>query len=112
MGHLGLGQPLNTLSGGENQRLKLAHILADTLTAESQAKGNLLILDEPGTGLHFCDIEVLLRVFDRLVQQGNTLVDDIMAAAGLPAGAVLAALTMLEVKGLLQRLPGKRVQLK
>ena len=47
-----------------------------------------------------------------LVQQGNTLVDDLMAAAELPAGAVLAALTMLEVKGLLQRLPGKRVQLK
>ena len=47
-----------------------------------------------------------------LVEQGNTLVDDIMAAADLPAGAVLAALTMLEVKGLLQRLPGKRVQLK
>lgn len=73
LGHLGLGQPLNTLSGGENQRLKLAHILADTLTAGESAKGNLLILDEPGTGLHFCDLAVLLRVFDRLVQQGNTL---------------------------------------
>lgn len=73
LGHLGLGQPLNTLSGGENQRLKLAHILADTLTATAQEKGNLLILDEPGTGLHFCDIEVLLKVFERLVQQGNTL---------------------------------------
>ncbi len=47
-----------------------------------------------------------------LVEQGSTLVDDIMAAVDLPAGAVLAALTMLEVKGLLQRLPGKRVQLK
>lgn len=47
-----------------------------------------------------------------LVEQGNTLVDDIMAAADLPVGAVLAALTMLEVKDLLQRLPGKRVQLK
>lgn len=47
-----------------------------------------------------------------LVEQGKTLVDDIMAAAELPAGAVLAALTMLEVKGLLLRLPGKRVQLK
>lgn len=73
LGHLGLGQPLNTLSGGENQRLKLAHILVDTLTTEAQAQGSLLILDEPGTGLHFCDLEVLLRVFDRLVKQGNTL---------------------------------------
>ena len=73
LGHLGLGQPLNTLSGGENQRLKLAHILVDTLTAEEKQKGNLLILDEPGTGLHFSDLEVLLRVFSRLVEQGNTL---------------------------------------
>ncbi len=73
LGHLGLGQPLNTLSGGENQRLKLAQILVDTLTGEAAEKGNLLILDEPGTGLHFSDLEVLLRVFDRLVQQGNTL---------------------------------------
>ena len=47
-----------------------------------------------------------------LVEQGKTLVDDIMAGTGLPAGAVLAALTMLEVKGLLQRLPGKRVKMK
>ncbi|MBR1982351.1 MAG: excinuclease ABC subunit UvrA, partial [Akkermansia sp.] len=73
LGHLGLGQPLNTLSGGENQRLKLAHILVDALTGEKQGKGRLLILDEPGTGLHFRDLEVLLRVFDRLVEQGNTL---------------------------------------
>lgn len=73
LGHLGLGQPLNTLSGGENQRLKLAHILLDALTGESRGKGSLLILDEPGTGLHFSDLEVLLRVFDRLVEQGNTL---------------------------------------
>ncbi len=47
-----------------------------------------------------------------LAQQGKTLVDDIIADAGLPAGAVLAALTMLEVKGVLTRLPGKRVKLK
>ncbi len=73
LGHLGLGQPLNTLSGGENQRLKLAQILVDALTEEAAEKGCLLILDEPGTGLHFSDLEVLLRVFDRLVEQGNTL---------------------------------------
>ncbi len=47
-----------------------------------------------------------------LAEQGKTLVDDMMAATDLPAGAVLAALTMLEVKGLITRLPGKRVQLK
>ncbi len=73
LGHLGLGQPLNTLSGGENQRLKLAHILVDALTGEQSEKGHLLILDEPGTGLHFSDLEVLLGVFNRLVEQGHTL---------------------------------------
>ncbi len=74
LGHLGLGQPLNTLSGGENQRLKLAHILVGALTAESAAeKASLLILDEPGTGLHFSDLEVLLALFRRLVELGHTL---------------------------------------
>lgn len=72
LGHLGLGQPLNTLSGGENQRLKLARILTESLEGNNQG-GKLLILDEPGTGLHFRDLEVLLRVFRRLVEQGNSL---------------------------------------
>ncbi len=73
LGHLGLGQPLNTLSGGENQRLKLAHILVEALTGEQEQKGMLLILDEPGTGLHFSDLEVLLSLFRRLVELGHTL---------------------------------------
>lgn len=73
LGHLGVGQPLNTLSGGENQRLKLARILVDALMEEKNSGNCLLILDEPGTGLHFHDLEVLLRVFGRLVQQGHTL---------------------------------------
>ncbi len=74
LGHLGLGQPLNTLSGGENQRLKLAHILVEALTSGDKAeKGMLLILDEPGTGLHFSDLEVLLALFRRLVELGHTL---------------------------------------
>ncbi len=73
LGHLGLGQPLNTLSGGENQRLKLAHILVNALTGDRAEKGSLLILDEPGTGLHFSDLEVLLSLFHRLVELGHTL---------------------------------------
>lgn len=73
LGHLGLGQPLNTLSGGENQRLKLARILVDSVGDTPGGKSKLLILDEPGTGLHFHDLEVLLQVFDRLVERGNSL---------------------------------------
>lgn len=72
LGHLGFGQGLNTLSGGENQRLKLAKILVEH-TGKTEQKGKLLILDEPGTGLHFSDIEVLLRVFDELVLAGHSL---------------------------------------
>ena len=73
LGHLGLGQPLHTLSGGENQRLKLARILSETLSGGEGCKGSMLILDEPGTGLHFSDLEVLLKVFSRLVKEGHSL---------------------------------------
>ena len=72
LGHLTLGQPLNTLSGGENQRLKLAKILLDQIGSGANSP-KMLILDEPGTGLHFADIEVLLAVFRELVEQGHTL---------------------------------------
>lgn len=73
LGHLGLGQPLNTLSGGENQRLKLARLLVAALVGKPSEKGSLLILDEPGTGLHFHDLEVLLTLFRRLVELGHSL---------------------------------------
>ncbi len=68
LGYLKLGQPLNTLSGGESQRLKLCQLLS---TTSSSAK--LLILDEPTTGLHFSDIENLLLVFQKLVDSGHSL---------------------------------------
>jgi excinuclease ABC subunit A len=66
--YLKLGQPLNVLSGGESQRLKLAARLAG-----QEPGGALLIFDEPTTGLHVDDVAVLLKAFDRLVREGNSL---------------------------------------
>ena len=71
LGYLQLGQPLNVLSGGESQRLKLvAHLTGQGGTGTANG---IFILDEPTTGLHFDDVATLLRVFERLVEQGNTL---------------------------------------
>ena len=69
LGYIKLGQPSSTLSGGENQRVKLATELAKRDTGRT-----LFILDEPTTGLHFEDIRVLLKVINKLVDKGNTMV--------------------------------------
>lgn len=69
LGYIKLGQPSSTLSGGENQRVKLATELAKRDTGNT-----LFLLDEPTTGLHFEDIRVLLGVINRLVDRGNTVV--------------------------------------
>ena len=79
LGYLRLGQPLNTLSGGESQRLKLVRHLADTNnripeTGKKEVSGNLFIFDEPTTGLHFDDVAILLQLFQRLVEGGHSIV--------------------------------------
>lgn len=66
LGYMTLGQPLNTLSGGECQRLKLAK--------ELSKKGNIYIMDEPTTGLHMADIKSILAIIERLVEKGNTVI--------------------------------------
>lgn len=69
LGYVKLGQSSNTLSGGEAQRIKLASFLVKG----NNSKNTLFIFDEPTTGLHFHDIRKLLRSFDALIAQGNTI---------------------------------------
>jgi len=69
LGYIELGQPANTLSGGESQRVKLAAQLARPITQQK----NIYIMDEPTTGLHFDDVNKLISVVQRLVERGDTV---------------------------------------
>lgn len=69
LGYIKLGQSSSTLSGGENQRVKLAWFIA-----QEKQQGTIFIFDEPTTGLHFNDISVLMKSLNRLVDKGNTVI--------------------------------------
>jgi excinuclease ABC A subunit len=66
LGYLTLGQPLNTLSGGESQRIKLS--------SELHKEGSIYVMDEPTTGLHKSDTALLLEILNKLVEGGNTVI--------------------------------------
>jgi excinuclease ABC subunit A len=67
--YIQLGQPANSLSGGESQRLKIAKELS-----EANQKASLYILDEPTTGLHFKEVDLLMRVLNKLIESGSSII--------------------------------------
>ena len=118
--YLRLGQPVNALSGGESQRLKLVHHLA----RHSREKA-LLIFDEPTTGLHFDDVALLVKVFHRLVDEGNSViviehnlevikcadwVIDLGPEGGEDGGEIVAAGTPEHVATIPESLTGRYLQ--
>ena len=75
LSYIKLGQSSSTLSGGESQRIKLAYFLSvNEATTRSKAQKILFIFDEPTTGLHFYDVEKLLKAFDALLAKGHSII--------------------------------------
>ena len=75
LGYIKLGQPSSTLSGGESQRIKLAYFLSLSKNDDKPRKDKILFMfDEPTTGLHFYDVEKLLKAFDALLSRGHSVV--------------------------------------
>ena len=75
LGYIKLGQPSSTLSGGESQRIKLAYFLSLSKSDDRPRKDRILFMfDEPTTGLHFYDVEKLLKAFDALLSRGHSVV--------------------------------------
>ncbi len=112
--YMTLGQPLDTLSGGECQRLKLAKELSQ--------KGNIYIMDEPTTGLHMSDITSILNIINRLVEKGNTVIViehnldvirnadwiiDVGAEGGSKGGQILFEGTPKDLKGCKESITAK-----
>ena len=117
LGYIKLGQQATTLSGGEAQRVKLATELSKVGTGKT-----IYILDEPTTGLHFEDVNILLKVLIRLVDKGNTVivvehnldvikvadyVIDLGPAGGEYGGSIIAEGTPEEVASVPESLTGK-----
>lgn len=117
LGYIKLGQQATTLSGGEAQRVKLATELSKVGTGKT-----LYVLDEPTTGLHFEDVNILLKVLNQLVEKGNTVVVvehnldvikvadqviDLGPGGGEHGGTIIAEGTPEEVAGIKQSITGK-----
>lgn len=122
LGYIKLGQSSSTLSGGENQRVKLAYYLS-----AEKPRPTMFIFDEPTTGLHFHDIKTLLKSFDRLIERGHTViiiehnldvvkcadhVIDIGPEGGEAGGRVLVAGTPEEVAKCPESYTGMSLKLK